>query len=755
MAARTSRSPALRLSVVILVGVSASIFSDAAAESPGEAERHFERANELLKRADYDGAIAEYQKVVSLSPDGEIAQDAQYWIGQSHFRACQFDAAQATFAKLIEQYPASAIIPVTKLMVERVEQAKENEEIRRAMDDAADKGFVIDPDTGVKFAKTHSFVGKRDVITWDSYLSLSPNGKFLLRHNIVLPLDGGDPFKLVDLDAYSGHWSPDGKMVVFNSAGAIWVVPVSPETGRTTGPPKKLLDGNYRYSARKEWWSPNSKMLVFRRNDDEVSGGIWTLSVKNGTLTEIGDESFPESPPRWSPDGKAIVYKKGIETWWMVPAEGGTPRKIKREETGLLMCPRSPDGKWLFLAGSKKLKFFRIADKRVLEISKPEEVGKFFSISPDGRKLLFYRKSYDYTCILKIVSTTGGPSFQLGRNLKLWPYVHFWSADSKMIITRGGYPIEPKYNVDTSFWMVPLGGGNALPLELDVAVIGKPYPRSMSPDCRKLLFAMSQSETTEDLYVAPVSVEDARTTGTAVMVFRGRDKKPVGYGKMDEWAWSSDGSKLALIHGGDIWITSADEGKPVQITKTPEHEIWPAWSPDGQMIAYMYYRVEEPILHVISMSGGEATKILDTPAGRDKYAWCPDSREIAVISNGAISAISIAGGKAREILDLKDQGFVDDAAWGLSWLQDGKHLAFISHKEREETRIFMVPAKGGEVTELAADDDSGKDWLYPSPDGKWISYGAEGEVKTRSGATLWEADFEEIVRKASDSAAAK
>jgi Tol biopolymer transport system component len=233
------------------------------------------------------------------------------------------------------------------------------------------------------------------------------------------------------------------------------------------------------------------------------------------------------------------------------------------------------------------------------------------------------------------------------------------------------------------------------------------------------------------------------------MVFSGRDKKPVGYGKMDEWAWSVDGTKLAVIHGGDIWITSAKEGKPVRITKTPEHEIWPAWSPDGQMIAYMYYRVEEPILHVISVSGDKATKILDTPAGRDRYAWSPGNKEIAVISNGAISAISIASGKAREILDLKDQGFVDNAASGLSWLPDGKHLAFISHKEREETQIFMVPVEGGEVTELAADDDSSKDWLYPSPDGKWISYDAEGDVKTRSQGTVWEADFDEILAKVS------
>jgi Tol biopolymer transport system component len=486
------------------------------------------------------------------------------------------------------------------------------------------------------------------------------------------------------------------------------------------------------------------------RRDEQIHGDIWTLSVKDGALTQITDDPLPERFPRWSPDGKTIAYRKDDLSVWLVPAEGGTSRKIIDD---VRRFSWSPDSKWLFYTTwqPRKHQFIRIADERVFDITLPEGIGTFISWSADG-KLIFYRPSYDYTCILKVVSTSGGPSFQLGREFKLWPYTQFWSPDSKMIITRGGYPIEPKYIGDTSFWIIPLAGGDAFPLKIDVSVIGKPYPRSLSPDGKKLLFAVPQSDTTEDLYVAPVSLEDARTTGPAVKVFSGRDKKPVGYGKMDEWAWSPDGSKLAVIHGGDIWITSTEEGKPVRITNTPEHEIWLVWSPDGEMIAYMFLRGEEPILHIISVSGGEATKILDTSAGRDKYAWSPDGKEIAVISNGAISAIPIAAGKARQILALKHQGFVDDDASGLSWLPDGKHLAFVSLKATEDgnpTRIFMVPAEGGKVTELAADDDGWKNCLYPSPNGKWISYGSEGEVKTRSEGAIWEADFDEILKKAS------
>ncbi|UCF14177.1 MAG: ankyrin repeat domain-containing protein, partial [Phycisphaerales bacterium] len=94
-----------------------------------EAEQHFEKANELRKLTEYEAAIAEYKKVIELSPNSRIAQDAQYWIGQSHFEAGQFDAASSAFKNLIDEYPESAIIPSARLMIERVEQAKKTKSL--------------------------------------------------------------------------------------------------------------------------------------------------------------------------------------------------------------------------------------------------------------------------------------------------------------------------------------------------------------------------------------------------------------------------------------------------------------------------------------------------------------------------------------------------------------------------------------------------------------------------------------------------
>jgi len=178
---------------------------------------------------------------------------------------------------------------------------------------SSDKAVIVDPETGIEYARIKTFMGKRDVITTIGgplLLRLSPNGKFLLWGNLVLPMDGGDPFDLVDTHGWSA-WSPDGEKVVLRLDGAAWVIPVSPETGRSTGPARKLPGGEY-WSHRFSW-SPDSERIAFERTEREHHGEIWIISVRDGALTQITDDPIWEGHPEWSPDGKTIAYRRGYE----------------------------------------------------------------------------------------------------------------------------------------------------------------------------------------------------------------------------------------------------------------------------------------------------------------------------------------------------------------------------------------------------------------------------------------------------------
>ena len=134
---RTVSLAACRI-LLIVAGIPVLASADVAAETRAKAEQHFQKANELLNSKEYKAAIPELQAVMAISPHSRIAQDAQYWMGQSYFLSGRFDAAQATFARLIEQNPGSGLVPATEQMIERAEQSKEE----KTLVEAIEKGDV-------------------------------------------------------------------------------------------------------------------------------------------------------------------------------------------------------------------------------------------------------------------------------------------------------------------------------------------------------------------------------------------------------------------------------------------------------------------------------------------------------------------------------------------------------------------------------------------------------------------------------------
>ena len=726
------------LLIVLAISVSAKT------ETIREAQQHFERANELLKRLDYEGAIAEYSKVINLSSGSKVAQDAQYWIGQSQFRAGRFDAAQVTFSKLIEQYPASAIIPVTKLMVERVERAKEDEKKRRVMNHTVNEGFIIDPETGVKYTKSKTFTGKYDLIEHTTGLNLSPNGKFFLYGNLVIPTDGSEPLDLLpNQSVFRSTWSPDGKMVAFYSGDAIRVVPVSSDTGRTTGPAKRLLDGRYNFQPNVSW-SHDSEKIVFERFDIENKHrGIWTISVRDGTLTQITrDRAGREVAPAWSSDGKTIAYGKRIGRYYslsLISTKDGEPIEIpRRGRSSFRFKPIShwsPDGKWILCPQWEAMHLFDIHGSRKLKVIPPKEAGNFFTWSSDSKKMLFYRPSYDYREGLKVVSASGGQPLDVAGSFPCYGTA-MWSANSKTLAVQGG-----DENGNVVVLIMPLSDDKPVPVKIDVSVGGRPFPFAVSPEAKMIAFVVDREDRTQDLYIVPISLEEAQTTGPAVKIFDGWERTGA-FNVLS--SWSPDGSRLAVIHRRDIWIAFCNGDRPVRITKTPEKENWPGWSPDGTMITYK--GPDERSYYTKAVSGGEATRMTDADPPR---AWSPDSKRIAFVSSGCISIIPAGGGEIQKIATLKDMGF--DRLFDMCWSPDGKNIACVgNHVEKKGAGpICIIRAEGGKVTTLVTDDDSYKYWLSWSPDGKWIAYSSERTVKVRSEGAIWETDFEEIVKKAS------
>ncbi|MFP6682447.1 MAG: tol-pal system protein YbgF, partial [Gammaproteobacteria bacterium] len=61
----------------------------------------------LLKAGRYEESIMAFNEFLQLYPNSQYADNAQYWLGETHYVKREFEPAVVEYRKLIETYPAS------------------------------------------------------------------------------------------------------------------------------------------------------------------------------------------------------------------------------------------------------------------------------------------------------------------------------------------------------------------------------------------------------------------------------------------------------------------------------------------------------------------------------------------------------------------------------------------------------------------------------------------------------------------------
>ena len=122
-----------------------------------------------------------------------------------------------------------------------------------------------------------------------------------------IPVDGGQPVRLVSGDAISPSWSPDGKLIVYAGklvAGQVPLLGVTPDGAPVELPPVKAhMGGGQRFL-------PDSTGVVYLPRN--TSQGFWLLDLAGKTtrpLTEFSNQGRLNTFDI-TPDGKQIVFDR-------------------------------------------------------------------------------------------------------------------------------------------------------------------------------------------------------------------------------------------------------------------------------------------------------------------------------------------------------------------------------------------------------------------------------------------------------------
>lgn len=126
-----------------------------------------------------------------------------------------------------------------------------------------------------------------------------------------VPFAGGETRYLSEGDA--PEISPDSKTVAFSKAGQVWTSPID-----GTAPAKNIFTTKGTVGSLE--WGPDGSSLLFAANrGDHSIIGIYTNPAT--PLKWIAASFYRDNSPRWSPDGKQIVFVRR-------PGAGGAPDSL-------------------------------------------------------------------------------------------------------------------------------------------------------------------------------------------------------------------------------------------------------------------------------------------------------------------------------------------------------------------------------------------------------------------------------------------
>ncbi|MGH7444132.1 MAG: amidohydrolase family protein, partial [Longimicrobiales bacterium] len=479
------------------------------------------------------------------------------------------------------------------------------------------------------------------------------------------------PDRTLEFTASEGSWisvdvSPDGRTLVFDLLGDLYLMPI--EGGMATPLTQGMaMDAQPRFS-------PDGANVVFT-SDRSGGEGVWLIATDRSDTTQLTKGKHDKyDSPEFSPDGKYVFATKDLDLW-MYHVEGGTGAQVIRPAEGedddgpsqrYMGAAFGDDERWIWLATREgswryntKLPDYQLVvyDRESGDVSERTfRYGSAFrpTLSPDGRWLV-YGTRYDAQTGLMLRDLESGD--------ERWLAYPVQRDDQESRATRDAY-MGMSFTPDSRqviasyggrIWSIPVDGSAASEIAFQA-----PVKLALGP---KVQF--------------DYEVDDSPT----FTVKQIRDAVP-----------SPDGSRIAFVALDRLYVVDAAGGTPRRLTEGTAGEFQPAWSPDGEWIAYATWSDEEGgHLYKVRADGGDAERLTTRTAYYQQPVFSPDGTRIVAIR-----------GPARAMFEATTQSTPGGAADFIWVPSDGGEATFIAptdsrsapHFVADSDRIYASASRG-------------------------------------------------------------
>jgi Tol biopolymer transport system component/imidazolonepropionase-like amidohydrolase len=497
--------------------------------------------------------------------------------------------------------------------------------------------------------------------------------------------------------------------------------------------------------------SPDGQTIVF-----DMLGDVYTLPVAGGEAKRIiGGMSF-ESQPKFSPDGKTIVFlsdRSGAENVWVSKTDGTDPKAITKDKKAMYVSPTwTADGNYIIVSKSDQsigtfhpFIYHKDGGSGISvgppppPLPTPGQEGPppaprmnrmGLAASPDGRFIYYAQRT--------------GP-FNYNAQFPLWQIFRFdrETSETSRLTNAQGSAMRPVLSPDgknlvyaTRFetktalrvrnletnqerWLI----NNVTRDDQESRATRDVFPGyDFLPDGRALIVPIDGKIkrvdfTTGQAADVPFKVNVEAEIGPRVHSDYRVDDSPTVKARLIRYPTiSPDGKRVAFTAFNRLYVKDLPDGNPQRLTSGTDGEFMPAWSPDGTSIAYVTWNRQGGHINSISSTGGNLQRLTTTEAYYSSPVYSSDGSKIAYVT-GAVNDQLFAdirgdheySSPEEEILHGHERtpgevtglgGFTNldlryiPANGGSSTLVSSTQGGRFPHFSKDSNRIFMTTGQG-------------------------------------------------------------
>ena len=420
----------------------------------------------------------------------------------------------------------------------------------------------------------------------------------------------------------------------------------------------------------------------------QYGGDLWTCPIAGGQAVQLTSHPGLESSPCFSPDGRWVAfsgqYDENMDVY-IVPAAGGEPKRLTFHPGPDQVTGWSHDGRSVLFSSlrdssNRYARIFSVAVDGGTPEAMPMPMAWLGSMAPDGTR-------FAYT------SLSNRQSFDTWRRYRGGHAPFIWVFDLK---SHAAEKIQSSGSNDTA-------------------------PRFAG----EWVYFLSDRDRVMNLYRYHAGRRQIET----LTRFDGADIK--SFGVHDDAVVFEREGRLHLLRDGKI-RTLAVNIPSERILSRPGHV------PAGELIfnAHVSPSGKRAVFEArgeivtVPVENGDIRNITNTPASAEREpAWSPDGEQIAYFSDEpgehALFIRDQQGTRTPKVIALPEKAYYHAPLWS----PDGKRIAFVSNRQT----VYLADVAAGTVTPVATDP---KFIHYPeyewSPDSRWLSYTLHGENNLRA-----------------------